>query len=210
MKLEMGDDPKLRDIFDEVVTRDCYGLRGLKKRGLDVQRAVDIGASFGPAAALIAELWPDAGIEAYEPDDKRFSLLTANTPERCVCWNQAIIPFEERHVGFDGGPWRRSPADAWDMLRKMNCYWERVGIENGPFATHVDLLKIDNEGFEWGIVEDLARNMVLPTVIVGEWHFANALGGLAAALADTHDFKFDKPGPEPWGPFVAVRRGALP
>lgn len=210
MKLEMGDDPHLREIFDEVVTRDCYELRGLKERGLDVRRAVDIGASFGPATALIAELWPDATIAAYEPDMERFALLALNRPNRCVCWPGAIVPCDKKRVGFDGGPWRRSPADAWDMLSKMNCYRSLVAGEGGPFAMHVDLLKIDNEGFEWGIVEDLARDMALPTVIVGEWHFANALGGLGAALAATHDLAFKKPGPEPWGPFLAVRRGALP
>ena len=71
-----------------------------------------------------------------------------------------------------------------------------------------DLLKIDVEGFEWGILEDLRNADLLPTTIIGEWHFENCRAAIREILEPTHDTQFFKQIDFPWGPFTARRRSA--
>lgn len=211
-KLVTGGDPHLEAIRVEVVDNDVYGLRELHRRGLDVRRFVDIGASFGPASALIMDLWPQSEGVAYEPDTDRRALLhglVADSPRIVL----SVFPFalyggagKADRVGW-GEPWRASPDVAWMQLLQLG---DTSVAPVGSGGTVFDLLKIDCEGFEWGIIEALSEHRELPHVIVGEWHFDNALAGIRAALEPTHDFTFARPDTNPWGPFTAIRKGHLP
>lgn len=207
-QLDTGTDPHLRDILDEVCFRDCYRLRELHRDGLLVRTAVDLGASFGPAAALIDELWPEASITCFEPDDGRFTLLMKNNAAFSGGrWQLASIAVADTMnrdlVGFDGDRWRRTPWDAWAMTASLGPVADIAKVECLA-GSECDLLKIDVEGFEWGILHTLKNLGRLPKVVTGEWHFTNCLAALHDIFRDTHAFSFERPGHEPWGPFLAI------
>lgn len=216
MRMNTAGKPELVFIYREVVEQDTYNLRTLARLHPEIKRAVDIGASFGPASKFIKILWPDADIHAFEPDYERFKLLEENMAEfsGVKCHNIGLVGEDRQHVGFDGGKYRKSVDIAWATALCVGS-GKSVDYLNGKFRLEyvrdywpddVDLLKIDVEGFEWGIIEDLAKAQKLPKIIIGEWHFNNALAGLIQLLEPTHQFEFRRPDSNPWGPFWAEKK----
>lgn len=204
-------DGALEHIYREVVIGDCYGFAGLRDRGLDVRVAVDLGASFGPATLMIAEVWPAATVWSFEGDPRRFALLEENTAairDRVHVRNLALAGRHESHVGW-AAPWRESAAATFAYGAALGGELRRA---SQVWPAGVDLLKIDIEGFEWAVLEDLAEFGLLPPAIIGEWHFENARHAIERILAPTHDFRSDcleEGGSRyPWGPFSAMRRAA--
>jgi FkbM family methyltransferase len=196
----------LEYIWREVVEGHCYGFATLRDRGLKVDVAVDLGASFGPATRMILEAWPTAQVTAFEADPERFALLKANAAE--FGWsvhlhNMALAGRHEDHVGW-APPWRESAAATFAYGKTLGGELRRA---SEVWPADVGLLKIDIEGFEWAVLEDLAEADLLPPAIVGEWHFDNALKAIDRILAPTHDFAWGETSC-PWGPFTAFRRPA--
>ena len=202
--------PELVYIYREVVDRDTYKFRKLAALYPDIKTIVDIGASFGPATKFMKTLWPNAVVYAFEPDADRFKLLKENLAEfsSVECHNVGVYGKNLQHVGFDGYRWRKSPEEAWQTATCSveNCAKIDISPVLNIWPENVDLLKIDVEGFEWGIIEDLAVARKLPRIIVGEWHFNNALAGLIQLLEPTHKFEFLRPDTNPWGLFTAIKK----
>ena len=199
-------DGALEHIYREVVIGDCYGFAGLRDRGLDVKVAVDLGASFGAATLMMAEAWPEATIWAFEGDPRRFALLKENAATygwKCRLMNAALAGRHEDHVGW-APPWRESAAATFAYGQTLGGEMRRA---SEVWPAGVDLLKIDIEGFEWAVLEDLAEAGLLPPVIIGEWHFDNARCAIEQILAPTHHFTWEATSC-PWGPFTAFRRPA--
>jgi FkbM family methyltransferase len=199
-------DSALEYIYREVVIGDCYAFSALRDRGLNVKVAVDLGASFGPATIMMSEAWPAATIYSFEADPRRFALLEENTDDlrdRVRVFNMALAGQNEGHIGW-GSPWRESAAAALACTKGLGGEMRRA---SEVWPADVDLLKIDIEGFEWAVLEDLAAAGLLPPAIIGEWHFENCRNAIENILEPTHDFTWESTSC-PWGPFTAMRRPA--
>lgn len=205
--------PALVDIYNEVVTRDTYNFRNIAVMYPEFTHFVDFGASFGPASKFIKTLWPRAHVYSFEPDKERFALLEENLTEfsNVTCFNVGACGINKAHVGFDGYRYRKTPESAWDNALCVGS-GKPVDLTGNEFQLkhvldvwpdRVDLLKIDVEGFEWGIIEDLTSAKRLPSVIAGEWHFNNCLAALIQLLEPTHRFVFRHCDSNPWGAFWA-------
>jgi|SRR5580692_6863707 FkbM family methyltransferase len=206
-------------VYQEVCVQDTYGFRALHAAGFKVRTAVDLGASWGMAARMIRHFWPAARIVAFEPDPLRFAYLARNCPS-VECRNYAVAGFATDRakmlagIGLDNGPWRQNVDQAFSASASgvPSYMTDPPASVASAFSgiSDIDLLKIDVEGFELGIIREMKELGLLANVrgIVGEWHFENARLGLAEDLAATHDATFTMPveNAGPWQAFVAVLR----
>ena len=201
MKINTEGRADLDYIVSEVWRSQCYRFDDIAKI-ICPKVAIDIGASCGPATIQILSMWSDCVVHSYEPDAGRFALLKENTSsfgDRVRLSMTAVCGSDRQHVGSDGI--HRANAEAvWE-------YMAAFGSVEFPAASlpNADLMKIDCEGFEWGILEDLAGLGRLPAVIVGEWHFENCLEAITEIMSSTHVMTFNDTR-YPWGQFLAVKK----
>lgn len=205
------DDQHAPPVYREVCQEDAYGLHGLRDSGMTVKTAIDLGASYGVASRMIQHFWPQARILAFEPDALRFRYLTRNCPG-VECRRAAVAGFagdRERMlagIGLDRRKWR---VEASEAIAGLDC----ILSVREAFASveQIDLLKIDVEGFELGIIQEMRELGLLAKtkMIVGEWHFQNALEGLREAFQDTHEFSFEPAGSNPWNLFRANLQSSM-
>jgi FkbM family methyltransferase len=188
-------------IVREVWEGGCYKFDEIAKI-VCPKVAIDIGASCGPATIQMLSTWSDCIVHSYEPDPTRFALLKENTEpfgDRLHLSMTAVCGSNRQHVGFDG-MYKTSAEAVWEYMRAF-------GSVEFPAASLPDaeLMKIDCEGFEWAILEDLAVAGRLPHVIVGEWHFQNCKDALVEILSKTHDVTHQSSGCL-WEQFLAVKK----
>jgi len=221
--IEIPDDGYVYNaIYGPVCVQDEYQFAKLAKEFPDAKTIVDLGASFGVATRMIQHYWPQAKVYAFEPDPSRAAFLNKNCDLGIldVCDEPVVGYWPDQAKALEGigwgEPWRPSPEHAI-RAPKGAIGQPDAGIDFGmaisateAFATidRIDLMKIDIEGFELGILRELAEVGKLPRVIVGEWHFRNCLDGLRALLEPTHHFQWIEPakGAGPWQLFWARRK----
>jgi hypothetical protein len=220
-KFVLPDDGYAKDaIYRPVCEWDEYRFADLAAEYPDARVIVDLGASHGAATRMLRHYWPKAHVMAFEPDRLRGWYLARNC-QGIRCWSDPVVGFwpdrEKALKGIGWGePWRSSPEEAIDQPKtalgapNANIRFDRAisAAEAVKEFERIDLLKIDVEGFELGILQELAEIGKLPRVIVGEWHFRNCLDGLRTLLEPTHDFQWIEPaeGAGPWQLFWARRR----
>lgn len=215
----LPDDPNATTVYAEVIEKDCYGLRDLHVAGFRPGMIWDLGASWGMASVLMSHLWPEATVWALEPNPERHRFAVDNLKPlpnaRAV--QAGLIGYLGRDtkataegIAFDGF-WRKSPQQllAEPEAKKALSIAEFIKTAS-PSPLPVDLLKIDIEGCEIGVLREMQELGLLDTVqhIRGEWHM-NALHEIPRILADTHHVSMTLPlCPNPWQQFTAVRREA--
>lgn len=205
--ITLPDSPGVTGVYNEVCVRDTYRFSELRDSGLAVSLAVDLGASWGVASRMMRHYWPAARIVAYEPDQVRFPYLARNC-RTVECNRRGVVGYAGHRVwsllgiGADFGERRADPEIALRSIQDPLSAWAAFGD-----LPPIDLLKIDVEGFELGILHELSELGMLPEVITGEWHFANARVMIRHILSPTHDVEITQTGPEVnWQPFFARRR----
>ncbi|MCA9238155.1 MAG: FkbM family methyltransferase [Planctomycetales bacterium] len=204
------------------VFQDEYRIRELRQH--DVRTIVDVGAHVGSFTVLCHEWWPEAKIVAVEPHPESFELLERNTAHisesQLLRINAAVTSFDGKCLLASAVSHSRVGEyviEVWNELEprfdgfgveataiSVETLWERVqkfGVE------HVDLLKLDCEGAEYGILEGLAATGRLADVgwIRGEWHGRVHRPRIAKALAETHVAHVDSNAPHECGLFVGHR-----
>ncbi len=227
-EMDIGDQACLEPVYREVCDNDAYGFDGLSQ-WLPVKLAVDLGASFGPATRMIRHYWPSAKVFAIEADRSRYELLALNCPE-AECRYKAVVGYMGQRKALDyvgwGEPWRPTaelifgPPGGGPIGGPVVIDGERIRVIDGDgvFCSvaeelgrlpPIDLLKIDIEGFEWGVLKEMIEVGQIPKMIVGEWHFLNTLAGLKNLLEPLYECQWDMPPPNdgPWCGFRAKRRG---
>lgn len=161
--------------IQEVVRQDSYGLTVLKYYGFEPRIVVDIGANIGAFSALAAHLWPESRIIAVEPDLDSAELIKYNAPNsetvaKAICYAAPNVQLYKSAKypmcnGIDHG--------FAAVYRTINHWAEFSTVETVPaiaiesLAAEISFLKLDCEGSEWEILENLKCR---PAVIVGEWH----------------------------------------
>lgn len=196
-------------IYDDVCVGDAYNFYDLARSGMKVNLAIDLGASYGVATRMIHHFWPKSRIIAFEPDPTRFTYLQTNCPSIEVRRSSVIGYCDDKvkrltGIGFDGGPWRKTPEEYIEAMLSLGSVCSVREAFTG--ISSVDLLKIDVEGGELGILQEVVEVGTLPRVIRGEWHFANSRSGLEKLLGAYYHIKLEPLSPKlnPWGLFQAV------
>ncbi len=198
-------------IFNSVITRDEYGVA---RRDLTGKSVLDLGAHIG-CFSYLAESRGAGPLHAYEPNIGNYVILRRNLKSgKAFCegvgyskgWGQfqSDVPAPEGLAGtFLESPEGKTPIIRLDDVLLRLTAETRDG--------RVNLLKIDAEGAEWGILSGSLR-LDLVDEIVGEWHEytwsecdwkPNDLHELLPGF--TVEIQPPNPGTT-WGLFRAVRR----
>lgn len=178
------------EVLDEIYFGDTYCLNDLS---VAPKRILDIGGHIGIFARLAGELFPECEIVSVEPCKRNLEMHRKNTERlgkrhrviegavdyregHLVYWNGAMYP-ECGSAGFFVCPEKVKPEEMRPMYgpipdahRQETQIWTVEQILDQVGWDTVDLIKMDCEGSELNIVENMDFERARPNVLVGEWH----------------------------------------
>lgn len=189
-----------RGIIGEVIAHDAYRIRLAKRKGVEIERVIDVGAHIGVFVRFVKHLYPNAEVWAFEADPDNFSILQRNVAnlDKVHLFNQALSDKDGQATFYStvvassentGGGSLERPDD-WDTreievtLRDVNSFFDEALKDN-----KLDILKLDCEGSEYAIVRALIASGRIAQVqrIAGEYHRALAdIKKLCQELMPTH------------------------
>ena len=186
-----------------ILLEDEYQLRELRRAGHWPQWIVDVGGHCGAFGLVAVDLFPGANLLAVEPFAESAHCYRANLGERACQLHlieaAAVGPgsadpielcvAQRTTANWLDGLWEPLPEDACQRqiqvpARRLSSCLAEAGFPR------VDLLKLDCEGAEVAVLEDLAETGWLERVrwVRLEWHGQQNLARVACLLAPTHVF----------------------
>jgi FkbM family methyltransferase len=167
--------PRQEHEFSKILIDDCYRLSEIKR----AQKILDIGSNIGLFAIAARRRFPHATIHCYEPNPAVIPYLQSHC-------NQSACQLFPAAVGLTAG--RVSlRAEGEGTLFSTTIADSSGGIPQVSFAEAVanlgtvDLLKLDCEGAEWEIFEDVQTWKSVHRLAM-EYHLWARKGSTVAAL----------------------------
>jgi FkbM family methyltransferase len=184
--------PALVSLFEEIYLRRHYPFRPTEARPL----VIDCGANIGIATMFFKAVAPDARVLAFEPEPTAFRLLEDNVMRNALT---EVKCFRVALAAEDGRAILRAPEPAHGgaTLRLAEVAgWPETEVATARLSTYitepVEFLKLDVEGAEVEIVEELAEADVLKQIAaVAIEHHPNGAGDLPRLLARLAASGFD-------------------
>jgi FkbM family methyltransferase len=188
-----------------ILVGDEYRLLDIRRDGHWPVYFVDVGAYVGAFSLRVADLFPGATVLAFEPDQASIACFRTN-----LRGARADVRLYDKAVIGEGSPGTRPfrvvpdepsgnhllPHDSvkWmypTELRDKTVEVDTVRLTDILAAEHfprIDLLKLDCEGEEGVILEDLANAGWLRATrwVRFEWHGRDNIDRCTKALAPTH------------------------
>ena len=164
-KIYYKNEKEFRFLFDEIFNKKPYHFKTSKKSPL----IVDCGSHIGISILYFKKLYPDAKIYSFEPDKENFYLLKKNVEENNLknifLNNFALSNFKGKSYFY--GHFHGSGNDTCGNT--LNPLWgEREGFEKQKINVErlsdflkkkkikkIDFLKLDVEGVEKEVIEDI-------------------------------------------------------
>jgi FkbM family methyltransferase len=173
----------------------------------------DCGANIGLASMFLARRFPTASITAFEPDSAAFRVLESNVknnfPGRIVC-HQVALGARDGTVDFWYAP--DHPGSMVGGLNARGGVTEKRSVQMRRLSSYidrrVDLLKIDVEGGEDGILADLiatGRIDDVDAILLEYHHHLTPEMSFAHRLAELSDAGFSYQVASPNDHHVVVR-----
>lgn len=159
------------NVLDEVIVGDPYKLNAIKLR--ERPNIVDVGAHIGAFTKLCAWKWPHGKLYAYEANPRNWEVLDMNLAdikEKTVIYkgalvgkeptNKRLVIREEEAARITGG---------WGIIYEQEEYEPEAGVafepienffyvsELFPVLDKVDILKLDCEGSEFSIIQEMTE-----------------------------------------------------
>lgn len=166
-KVEFVDAASFQFIKNEIFNLQIYKFNCSNKKPY----IIDCGANIGLSIIYFKQLFPDAEIVAFEPDNKVFKVLKNNikafgftdvTPVKKACWNsETTLQFYSE--GADAG------RAAKDFDSKNIIEVETISLRS-YVDKKVDFLKIDIEGAENEVLHDISDLLINVDRIFVEYH----------------------------------------
>ncbi len=169
-------------IFTELFIYNIYYFKTEKKN----PRIVDCGGNIGMAVMYFKYLYPDAVIDCYEPDRWTFKILEKNVAannlkdvrlvNEAVSWEVGELEFYSMW-DMEWGP-GNSLEKSQAKFANLNTYKVPVTTLTAQQYPHIDFLKIDIEGSEGKVFQDIEKNKLLDTIdrISLEYHYDPEIG----------------------------------
>lgn len=191
------------DAFIDIFLDDCYGLRAVRPAPRTI---LDIGAHAGFFSLAARREFPAAVIHAYEPSPAIGKFLQPNATSASVTVFAEAIGEENGTVRLDVGEQSvLTRVGGGGIEVRQTAFREAVRRLGGG----VDLVKMDCEGAEWGILKDRAAWQGVGRLAM-EYHLwaGYPFPALRAAIEDLglHITRFDPPTRD-FGVLLAGRKG---
>jgi len=166
---EVADGPSFYANYQEIFEREIYRFTA----STPAPRIIDCGANCGQSTIYFKHLYPSARITAIEADPEIFRILEANVARRgyadvrllhgAVTTQSGLVKFH--HEGADAGRIRE--------LSEAMCVYEVPSVAlDELLGEPVDLLKIDIEGAETGVLCESRRLHMAAQLFVEHHGFA--------------------------------------
>ena len=209
-----------------ILEGDEYELLPIRGDGHDVRLVVDVGGHVGSFTLRAKSLWPHAAVIAVEPDPETAQVFRRNTAHltgvhfyeaAAVAPGREVVRFCLTGRGYEGDGNTASsfviddPAGAKAAAHRLAPACVVRGRSLGSILDahairQIDILKLDCEGSELEILQDLQHHGYLAKTrwVRGEWHHREHIPEIEALLRVSHTPHFD-PTPHPQGVFIAHR-----
>ncbi|HMH20595.1 MAG TPA: FkbM family methyltransferase [Puia sp.] len=131
---------------------------------------IDCGANVGLSVIYMKQLYPDAEIVAFEPDERNFELLTRNVESfglSDVTLRKEAVWKENTMIKFSGEGTTNSKIDNNANILSRDVKAIRL---KDLLDRRIDFLKIDIEGAEYDVVKDLEENLHYVNNLFIEYH----------------------------------------
>jgi FkbM family methyltransferase len=153
----------LRLLYSEIFARQIYHFSSSKRNPI----VLDCGANIGMATFFFKSLYPEAQITAFEPDPVTFKVLqhniSSNRLEDVAVHNVALAS-EESHIPFyvpESGSLMMSAVSGRSTGKAIDVPAQRL---SSFIVGEVDLLKLDIEGMEGPVLQELVATGKLSLV----------------------------------------------
>jgi len=180
LDVEFFDYGALALLFDEVFVKQQYAFLARRPDPL----IVDAGSNIGIAILYFKRLYPQARILSFEPDPATFAVLQKNVRANGLSgveMRQAALGESEGQVEFftdagrGGAPYASTRPQIVEMCAGRNQLVKATVPTvrlSSQLPAHVDFLKLDIEGGEYAVLDDLASSGHLSQIheIVMECH----------------------------------------
>lgn len=132
---------------------------------------IDCGSNIGMSVLYFKQLYPDASIIAFEPDQSNFALLKKNIEVnklQHIELNQSAVWTKNGTIFFEASESEASRiSNSRDNAREVKS--ERLA-DLLSRQKKVDFLKIDIEGAEWEVIKDCAAFLTVVQHMFLEYH----------------------------------------
>lgn len=166
--------PQLINLFEEIFIFETYAVSNENVP----ENIIDCGSNIGLSVLYFNRLYPQSRILAFEPDADTFALLNENVVNNdsphVQIFQLALSDMDSTDVDFYRNPKRK---DALTMsMFQSNEKTDRISVPSRQLSTFItadiDLLKIDVEGAELLILQDLVDNRKIQFIrqIIIEYH----------------------------------------
>jgi FkbM family methyltransferase len=179
----LRDEHGVRVAFVELFLDDCYGLRRLVRRREGVATILDVGANVGLFGLAARVAFPQATIHCYEPNAALEPYLAHQAKvARCDFFLEAV----GREAGRVSLTCRSGESVLTSSRADPEGDIQQIALRNtlDRLGGSADLVKMDCEGAEWEMFEDVAawRNVRFLSL---EYHLksGNSHDRIPAALA---------------------------
>jgi len=152
---------------DEIFIDNIYGQQ-LKRDAY----IIDCGANIGMSIIRLKMIAPDAIIDAFEPDEQNFALLKKNIGSfnfSNVALHKAAVWKEKTMLSFNAEGSMSSRIDEKVGIEKKVMQVEAVRLKD-YLVKPVDFLKIDIEGAEYKVLQDISDGLQVVKTMFVEYH----------------------------------------
>ena len=147
-------------LVKEIFVEEVYGL----KKRTEVSKILDLGSNIGLSVAYFKMRFPNAVIEAYEPDKNSFELLRKNSREND--WKNVLM--NEKAVNDESG---FLFAERQEEKASVNSNFSKVGNDESNkvaakdiaeiLQQNFDIIKMDIEGGEWRVLKKIIETQLI-------------------------------------------------
>jgi FkbM family methyltransferase len=207
-----------KNIVRGIVQLDEYLLHSIFNDNHPIHYVVDVGCHVGAFTQIIKRLWAESHVLAIDPAPGNVDIFKQNTQKLLpgIHWYQkAAVNSDERVVHLANTTKspntftiellnRLNPYRIVDIDEMSDCEVEAARVSellvecNFPY---IDILKVDAEGAEPEVLEDLASTGWLRRTgwIRFEWHDRASIDRIETVLQATHSISMDVRSKIQWG-----------
>lgn len=192
-----------KQTINEIFTRKNYHLKSINPNPF----IIDCGSNIGIATLFFKIHYPQATVFCFEPDPNAFLILKKNISAnnfKDITLINAAVSNTQGYINFFGEIDTQEPAgtgnsiiEAWGKQRHTSCMVRVKAVQLSTYINQtVDFLKLDIEGAEQQVLEELGDKLHLVREIIAEVHQVDKTQNInnvksIIALLEQYDFNID-------------------